>query len=89
MSLQFTIYSYLLAYHHEAGEIEGDFEVIVKLKKQPRLQRLTTCRDVRDFDRMYGIIRDVVRGIDAGIFFPNPSHMTCPWCDYGKECAKM
>lgn len=87
ISLQMTIYSYLMAYHHEAERIDGAFEVIVK-NKAPKVQRLDTRRDVRDFERMYNTIEQIVHGIDAGLFYPNPSHMFCPGCDFNHECAR-
>ncbi|MFA6449301.1 MAG: PD-(D/E)XK nuclease family protein [bacterium] len=76
ISLQFSIYSYLLAYLNQTEEIEGDFEVLVKLKT-PRMQRLTTRRNVRDFDRLFRTIKHVLQGIDSGVFYTNPSHMYC------------
>ncbi|OQA86195.1 MAG: PD-(D/E)XK nuclease superfamily protein [bacterium ADurb.Bin236] len=86
ISLQFTIYSYLLAYYHECDEIDGDYEIIVKTKT-PKFQRLSTHRCIHDFDRLFRIIKSVSRGIESGIFHPSPSHMFCPGCDYAKECV--
>jgi CRISPR/Cas system-associated exonuclease Cas4 (RecB family) len=87
ISLQFTIYAYLLAYHYGVGEIAGDFEVIVKTKV-PKFQRLETRRVPRDFDRMFRTIDSVTRGIEDELFHPNPSHMFCTGCDYTQECAR-
>jgi len=85
ISLQFSIYSYLIAYHHQAEEIDGDYEIMVKLK-QPKVQRLTTRRNVRDFDKLYRTIQSVMRGIESNVFHPNPSHMFCAGCDLSREC---
>lgn len=86
ISLQFTIYSYLLAYHAHIEEIYGAFEVIVKTKT-PKIQRLFTRRDISHFDRLYRTFEHVIHNIESGIFYPNPSHMFCPGCDYLSDCA--
>lgn len=86
LSLQFCIYAYLIAYNQKIETVEGDYEVLVKLKAAPKFQKLTTQRGVRDFDRLFRIIQQVIRSIDSGIFYPNPSYMFCPGCDMASYC---
>jgi len=87
ISLQFSIYSYLIAYNAQADKIEGDYEIIVKTKT-PKMQRLTTRRTARDFDRLFRTVQHVLRNIESGAFYPNRSHMFCPSCDYVPHCMK-
>jgi len=87
--LQMTVYSYLAAASKLApakSETLHRFDVLLKLKK-PRLDIYYTTRSAADRRRLAKIINQVLRGIEAGVFFPNPSWM-CSDCQYAQACVK-
>ena len=87
--LQMTVYSYLAASSGlvpAKSETLHRFDVLLKLKK-PRLDIYYTTRSAADRRRLAKIINQVLRGIEAGVFFPNPSWM-CSDCQYAQACVK-
>jgi len=87
--LQMTVYSYLAAASKlvpAKSETLHRFDVLLKLKK-PRLDIYYTTRSAADRRRLAKIINQVLRGIEAGVFFPNPSWM-CSDCQYAQACVK-
>ncbi|MDH3801417.1 MAG: PD-(D/E)XK nuclease family protein [Deltaproteobacteria bacterium] len=87
--LQMTVYSYLAAASKlvpAKSETLHRFDVLLKLKK-PRLDIYHTTRTAADRKRLAKIINRVLRGIEAGVFFPNPSWM-CRDCQYAQACVK-
>lgn len=88
--LQMTIYSYLVCANRilpAKSETLHRFDVLVKLKKQPRLDLYYTTRTAADRRRLAKTISHVLKGIEAGVFFPNPSWM-CSDCQYAQACVK-
>jgi len=88
--LQMTVYSYLAAATRlvpAKSETLHRFDVLLKLKKSPRMDRYYTTRSAADRKRLAKIINEVLRGIEAGVFFPNPSWM-CSDCQYAQACVK-
>jgi CRISPR/Cas system-associated exonuclease Cas4 (RecB family) len=63
------------------------FDVLLKLKKEPRLDIYYTTRTAADRKRLAKLISQVLKGIEAGVFFPNPSWM-CSDCQYAEACVK-
>jgi len=87
--LQMTVYSYLLCANKlmpAKADTTHRFDVLLKLKK-PRLDSYYTTRSAADRKRLAKIINQVLRGIEAGVFFPNPSWM-CSDCQYAQACVK-
>jgi putative RecB family exonuclease len=87
--LQMTVYSYLAAASRlvpAKPETLHRFDVLLKLKKQ-RLDIYYTTRSAADRRRLAKIINRVLKGIEAGVFFPNPSWM-CSDCQYAQACVK-
>jgi CRISPR/Cas system-associated exonuclease Cas4 (RecB family) len=60
---------------------------LLKLKKEPRLDIYYTTRTAADRRRLAKLISQVLKGIEAGVFFPNPSWM-CSDCQYAQACVK-
>jgi len=87
--LQMTVYSYLAA---SSGLVPAKsktlhrFDVLVKLKKEPRLDIYHTKRTAADRRRLAKTISRVLRGIEAGVFFPNPGWM-CGDCQHARACV--
>ena len=53
-------------------------------QKKPALESISTYRALDDLSRLYDIVTQVVRGIDAQIFYPCYSFQ-CSNCEYNKE----
>jgi putative RecB family exonuclease len=88
--LQMTVYSYLAAASKlvsAKSETLHRFDVLLKLKKEPRLDIYYTTRSAADRRRLAKLISQVLKGIEAGVFFPNPSWM-CSDCQYAQACVK-
>jgi RecB family exonuclease len=87
--LQMTVYSYLAAASRlvPAKSLTlHRFDVLVKLKKEPRLDLYHTTRSARDRKRLAKTISRVLKGIEAGVFFPNPGWM-CTDCQHATACV--
>jgi len=87
--LQMTVYSYLLCANKlmpAKAETTHRFDVLLKVK-EPRLDIYCTTRSASNRKRLAKIINQVLRGIEAGVFFPNPSWM-CSDCQYAQACVK-
>jgi len=83
-----TVYSYLAAASKlvpAKSETLHRFDVLLKLKK-PRMDSYYTARSAADRRRLAKIINQVLRGIEAGVFFPNSSWM-CSDCQYAQACV--
>ncbi len=63
--------------------------VFVKTKK-PKVQVVETRRDAAEIPFLFELIREVWRGIDAGIFIPNPTTWKCSqkYCEYWEVCRQ-
>lgn len=61
--------------------------VFVKTKT-PKVQVLETKRTEKELGFLNEIVKSVWRGIDAGVFVPNPGTWKCSpqWCEYWSMC---
>ena len=87
---QMSAYSYLMAtnkYVPLTSSVECRFDVLLKLKTKPRLQQVYTIRTREDRRRFAKVANAVLAGIDAKIFFPQPSWM-CSGCQFAKACLE-
>jgi putative RecB family exonuclease len=87
--LQMTVYSYLAAASRlvpAKSDTAHRFDVLVKLKKEPRLDLYHTTRSAADRRRLAKTISRVLKGIEAGVFFPNASWM-CTDCQHARACV--
>jgi len=84
-NLQVTGYAY--AYEMLFGKAPA-LKLINLLKtKKPKIQVLETEREKRDFRRFFSLSREVLKGIEKGVFYPKESWM-CNDCEYGGNCEK-
>ena len=86
--MQMTAYSYLVCANKlvpPKAETFHRFDVLVKNKKEPRLEFYPTKRTAAQRKRLAKVINRVLKGIEAGVFFPSPSWM-CSDCQYAKTC---
>ena len=87
--LQMTVYSYLVCANKMVpakSETLHRFDVLVKLKREPRLDLYHTTRKAVDRKRLAKMISRVLKGIEAGVFIPNASWM-CTDCQHAEACV--
>jgi putative RecB family exonuclease len=87
--MQMTAYSYLVCANKlvpPKAETFHRFDVLVKNKKEPRLEFYPTKRTAAQRKRLAKVISRVLKGIEAGVFFPSPSWM-CSDCQYAQACV--
>lgn len=84
--LQLTTYAY--AFSQLFNQEPKELKVINLIKaKTPKIQVLTTKRNPQDYERFFYTAEEVISGIKAGVFIPNPSFI-CKECEYAEECLK-
>jgi putative RecB family exonuclease len=87
--LQMTCYSYLACANKlmpSKSETLHRFDVLVKLKKEPRLDLYHTTRTAADRRRLAKTISRVLKGIQSGVFVPIPGWM-CGDCQHAGACV--
>ncbi len=85
-SQQATCYAHAL--HQQHGLLAAvEFAVLVKTK-QPKLQRIGTCREQTDFERLGDLVEQVARSIDAWLFYPIESPLNCSGCPFREPCRE-
>lgn len=65
--------------------IHLEFSVLTKAKV-PTISLHTVEVEGDEVLRTKRIVQQVWRGIQAGVFYPNPSAMNCPTCPYRSQC---
>jgi putative RecB family exonuclease len=84
--LQLTIYSY--AYERISHKQPKSLKIIDFVKsKKPKLITMETTRDKADYQRLYFLAGQILKGIQQSVFFPRPSFM-CKDCEYAKQCQE-
>lgn len=73
--------AYLMLYNELPETVRTD--TLLKQKK-PSLESVSTYRALDDLSRLYDIVSQVVRGIDAQIFYPCYSFQ-CANCEFNKD----
>ncbi len=82
--LQLTIYSY--AYKTLFKKEPKLLRLINFVKtKAPKMAILETGREEKDYERLFHLAKEVLKGIKTGVFFPRQSFM-CKDCEYGDLC---
>jgi hypothetical protein len=85
-SLQLSIYSYATSMNGLADQedLRLRFDVLTKTK-QPELHRYWTTRDRAANRRLFRLVAEVLRAIEAGVFHPNPG-WACKDCPFRSRC---
>ncbi len=82
--LQLTIYGY--AYKTLFGKEPRLLRVVNFVKtRTPKMVVLETGREQKDYERLFYLAREVLKGIKTGVFFPRESFM-CKDCEYENLC---
>lgn len=84
-NIQVTTYAY--AYEKLFGKLPSEIRKISLVRtKQPRIDTQTTGREERDFERLFHLGREVVKGVRAGVFLPNRGCWLCNDCEFRQDC---
>jgi putative RecB family exonuclease len=83
-SLQLTCYGY--AYRMLFQKEPKILRVVDFVKtKTPKMVMLQATREERDYRKLFYVAKEVLRGIDSGVFYPNAS-FKCKDCEYEGPC---
>ena len=64
-----------------------EYTVLIKTKT-PKIQKLPVERQEADLGRLGDIVKNVEKGVQAGIFYPVESAMNCSTCPYRGPCRE-
>lgn len=82
--LQLTIYSY--AFERISRKPPKSLKIINFVKsKKPKLISMETTRNKDDYQRLYFLAGQILKGIQQRVFFPKTSFM-CKDCEYRENC---
>jgi len=85
--LQLTAYAYVMAREgHDLDNVSLRFDVLMK-NGSCKLLSYKTSRTLDDLKRLYKIAKSVIRGVEAGAFYPTRSWM-CNDCPFAENCVK-
>lgn len=88
-NLQSSVYSYAvvqLGWAPPDKDVLVRFDVLLKTKKAA-MERYPVVRNSFDHRRVFGIIREVLRGIEQQIYHPRPGWY-CADCPFKRKCDK-
>jgi putative RecB family exonuclease len=85
--IQVTTYAY--AYEKLFGKLPKEIRKVALVRtKNPRIEPQSTGRDHRDFERLFHLGREFVRGVRAGVFLPSRGCWLCNDCEYDQDCRE-
>jgi len=86
-NVQLTVYSY--AYEQLFGQPpKGIRKVSLVRTKTPRIDIQTTGRDQTDYIRLFSLAKEVLKGVQAGVFIPSRGCWLCNDCEYDQDCRE-
>jgi putative RecB family exonuclease len=84
-NIQLSVYAY--AYTKLFGKPPKEIRKVSLVRtKNPRIDTQTTGREERDFERLFHLGREMLRGVQAGVFIPNRGCWLCNDCEYRRDC---
>lgn len=85
-SLQLTFYAWAHQFLYNKPAKGLKLIALVKTQK-PKIQALSTKRNMSDFSRLYDLMTGVVEAIEKGVFYPNPLNVYgCNNCQFQQVC---
>jgi putative RecB family exonuclease len=85
--IQVTTYAY--AYEKLFGKLPKEIRKVALVRtKNPRIEPQSTGRDQRDFERLFHLGREFVKGVRAGVFLPSRGCWLCNDCEYDQDCRE-
>ena len=86
-NVQLTVYSY--AFQMLYGKPPKEVRLVNLIKtKVPRIEVQTTGREPRDYERLFTLGKEVVKGIRSDVFIPNRGCWLCWDCEYQEDCLE-
>jgi putative RecB family exonuclease len=86
-NLQLTAYSY--AYEMLFGGPPKEVRMVNLVRtKNPKIETQTTGRDKTDYERLFYLGKEVLKGIQAGVFIPNRGCWLCKDCEFDQDCRE-
>jgi len=86
-NIQVTTYAY--AFEKLFGKLPKEIRKVSLVRtKNPRIETQTTDRDARDFERLFHLGREFVKGVRAGVFLPSRGCWLCNDCEYDQDCRE-
>jgi len=86
-NIQVTTYAY--AYAKLFGKPPREIRKVSLVRtKNPKIDTQVTGRDERDFERLFHLGREVLKGIRGGVFIPNRGCWLCSDCEYDQDCRE-
>jgi putative RecB family exonuclease len=86
-NLQLTAYAY--AYQILFGRPAKELRLMHLVKtKRPKIEEQKTWREPEDYERLFNVANEVLKGIRAGIFIPNRGCWLCSDCEYDQDCRE-
>ena len=86
-NVQVTTYAY--AYEKLFGKIPKEVRKVSLVRtKNPKIDTQVTGRDARDFERLYHLGREVLKGVRADVFIPSRGCWLCNDCEYDQDCRE-
>ncbi len=86
-NIQVTVYAY--AYEKLFGKLPREIRKISLVRtKSPRIDTQITGREERDFERLFNLGKEVLKGIRAEVFIPNRGCWLCKDCEYDQDCRE-
>jgi putative RecB family exonuclease len=86
-NIQLTAYSY--AFEKLFGRPPKELRLINFLKtKNPDIDVQVTWREARDYERLFYLGKEVVKGVRNGIFIPHRGCWMCSDCEYQEDCRE-
>ena len=86
-NLQLTTYSW--AYETLFGTPPKDVKLVNLVRtKTPKIETHITGREPADYARLFNISKEVVNGVESGVFIPNRSCWMCKDCEYRAQCDR-
>ena len=56
--------------------------------KTPKIETQSTGREAKDYERLFNISKEVLRGIRAGVFIPHRGCFLCSDCEFFQDCQE-
>ena len=86
-NLQLTAYSY--AYELLFGKPPKELRRVSLVRtKTPKIETQITGREKRDYERLFHIAKEALKGIRAGVFVPNRGCFLCADCEFFQDCQE-
>lgn len=86
-NIQLTTYSY--AYEKLFGKPPKEIRKVSLVRtKNPRIETQVTGREPKDYERLFHIGREVLKGVRSGVFIPSRGCWMCSDCEYDQDCRE-